>query len=61
VALRSLEEQCRAFSLQDAITDLGDLETGVDFGGDTLELSERFETRNEAAQVAVVHRNPAPN
>ena len=51
-ALRALEQQRRAAGLDRAVDDLGDLEVGVDLGGDADELALALEERDPLAQVA---------
>ena len=47
-----LEEQRRPARLDDAIGDLGDLEVGVDLGGDALQLALALEERDPLAEVS---------
>ena len=51
-ALRVLEQQRRAAGLDRAVDDLGDLEVGIDLGGDADELALALEERDPRAQVA---------
>ena len=50
-ALRVLEQEGRPAGLDDAIRDLGDLEVGVDLGGDADELALLLEEGDPLAQV----------
>ena len=50
--LRVLEEKRRSSRLDDAIGDLGDLEIGIDLGGDTPQLALLLEERNPLAEVS---------
>ena len=50
-SLRILEQKRRPAGLDDAIRDLGDLEIGVDLGGDADELPFLLEERDPFAQV----------
>jgi hypothetical protein len=58
---RPLEEERGTFRLEHAIANLRHFETGIDFGGDSLELSQTLQMRDEAAKICVAHRMPAPN
>ena len=50
-ALRVLEQERRPAGLDDAVDDLGDLEVGVDLGGDADELALLLEEGDPFAQV----------
>ena len=50
-SLRVLEQERRPAGLDDAVGDLGDLEVGVDLGGDADELALLLEERDPLAQV----------
>ena len=50
-ALRILEEQRGASRLDRAVDDLGDLEVGVDLGGDAHELALALEDGDPVAEV----------
>jgi hypothetical protein len=50
-SLRPLEEKRRPARPDDALDDLGDLEVGVDLGGDADELAFALEERDPVAQV----------
>ena len=50
-ALRALEEQRRPAGLDGAVDDLGDLEVGIDLGGDADELALALEQCDPVAEV----------
>ena len=50
-ALRLLEQERRPAGLDGAIDDLGDLEVGIDLGGDADELALALEQRDPVAKV----------
>ena len=51
-ALDVLEQERRPAGLHDAVDDLGDLEVGIDLGGDANELALALEQRDPLAEIA---------
>jgi hypothetical protein len=51
-ALRALEQERRTAGLDHAIGDLGDLEVGVDLGGDAPQLAFALEERDPLAEIS---------